>query len=144
MTAYTEEQFSQAKNDWDLERLYNDLTSIKGKNLTRTEKLHLRGLLCGYSPIEIAEILDRDVKGLKVNLCKNLYKYVKIIANREQERVENWRKICQWLEEAGYKARKTSRSQSNSSIPVDAKVHVEKISVDNKKIEIGMKIQITI
>ncbi len=73
-----------------------------------------------------------------------IYKYVKIIANREQERVENWRSICQWLEEAGYKAQKTSQSQSNDSIPVDTKVHVEKISVENNKIEICMNTQIII
>jgi hypothetical protein len=37
VTAQTEEQFIQAENDWDLERLYNDLTAVKGKNLTRIE-----------------------------------------------------------------------------------------------------------
>jgi hypothetical protein len=144
VVAHTEDQFTQAENDWDLERLYNDLTSVKGKNLTRIEKLHLRGLLCGHSPTEIAEILHRDVRGLEVNLCKNLYKYVKTIVNREQERIENWRSICQWLEEAGYKAQKTNQSQSNNSIPVDTKVHIEKISVENNKIEICMNTQIII
>ena len=144
MTVRTEEQFTQAENNWDLERLYNDLTAVKGKNLTRIEKLHLRGLLCGHSPTEIAEILHRDVRGLEVNLCNKLYKYVKTIVNREQERIENWRSICQWLEEAGYKAQKTSQSESNHSIPVDTKVHIEKITVENKKIEIRINTQITI
>jgi hypothetical protein len=37
VTAQTEEQFIQAENDWDLERLYNALTAVKGKNLTRIE-----------------------------------------------------------------------------------------------------------
>lgn len=142
MTAHTEEQFIQAENDWDLERLYNDLTAVKGKNLTRIEKLHLRGLLCGHSPADIAGILHREVRGLEVNLCNKLYKYVKTIVNREQERVENWRSICQWLEEAGYKAQ--NQSQSNDSIPVDTKVHIEKISVENEKIEIRINTEITI
>ncbi len=144
MTAHTEEQFIQAENDWDLERLYNDLTAVKGKNLTRIEKLHLRGLLCGHSPADIAGILHREVRGLEVNLCNKLYKYVKTIVNREQERVENWRSICQWLEEAGYKAQKTNQSQSNDSIPVDTKVHIEKISVENEKIKIRMNTEIAI
>jgi len=113
VTAHTNEQFTQAENDWDLERLYNDLTAVKGKNLSRIEKLHLRGLLCGYSPNDIAEILHRDVRGLEVNLSNKLYKYVKTIVKREQERVENWRSICQWLEEAGYKAQ--TQSQSNDA-----------------------------
>ncbi len=142
MTAHTDDQFTQAENDWDLERLYNDLTAVKGKNLTRIEKLHLRGLLCGYSPTEIAETLHRDVRGLEVNLCNKLYKYVKTIVKREQERVENWRSICQWLEEAGYKAQ--NQSQSNDGIPVETKVHIEKISVENNKIEICMNTQIII
>lgn len=142
MTAHTDEQFTQAEKDWDLERLYNDLTAVKGKNLTRIEKLHLRGLLCGYSPTEIAETLHRDVRGLEVNLCNKLYKYVKTIVKREQERVENWRSICQWLEEAGYKAQ--NQSQSNDGIPVETKVHIEKISVENNKIEICINTQITI
>jgi len=144
VTAHTDEQFTQAENNWDLERLYNDLTVVKGKNITRIEKLHLRGLLCGYSPAEIAGILHRDVRGLEVNLCKNLYKYVKTIVNREQERIENWRSICQWLEEAGYKAQETSQPESNNSIPVDTKVHIEKISVENNKIEISINTKITI
>ena len=49
------EQFKLAENEWDLENLYEDLGSAKGKNLTPMEKSHLRGLLCGFSPAEIAE-----------------------------------------------------------------------------------------
>jgi hypothetical protein len=142
VTAHTDEQFTQAENDWDLERLYNDLTAVKGKELSPIEKLHLRGLLCGYSPTDIAEILHRDVRGLEVNLSNKLYKYVKTIVKREQERVENWRSICQWLEEAGYKAQ--NQSQSNDATPVETKVHIEKISVENNKIEICMNTQIII
>jgi len=54
--ASVEERFAQAANYWDLETLYTDIASAKGKCLTPIEKLHLRGLLCGYSPSEIAEI----------------------------------------------------------------------------------------
>ncbi len=36
--------FTQAANQWDLETLYTDLASAKGKRFTPTEKLHLRGL----------------------------------------------------------------------------------------------------
>jgi hypothetical protein len=68
VTAHTEEQFIQAENDWDLERLYNDLTAVKGKNLTRIEKLHLRGLLCGHSPADIAGILHREVNDFNAGL----------------------------------------------------------------------------
>jgi len=36
MTKHTEEQFLEAEKDWDLERLYNDLSSVKGKRLRKT------------------------------------------------------------------------------------------------------------
>ncbi|EDN68591.1 hypothetical protein BGP_1093 [Beggiatoa sp. PS] len=77
MAKHTQEQFLEAEKDWDLERLYNDLSSAKGRHLTRIEKLHLRGLLCGNSPAEIADMLHIDVRGLEVNLCNKLYQYVK-------------------------------------------------------------------
>jgi len=41
------------------------LASAKGKNLTPIEKRHLRGLLCGCSPSEIAKKLNKSVKGLE-------------------------------------------------------------------------------
>ena len=61
--ARTDEEFSQAAQDWDLETLYADLASAKGKRLTPTEKLHLRGLLCGHSPVEIA------ASEIRVRMC---------------------------------------------------------------------------
>jgi hypothetical protein len=142
VTAHNDDQFTQAEKEWDLERLYNDLTAVKGKELSPIEKLHLRGLLCGYSPGEIAERLHRDARGLEVNLSNKLYKYVKTIVKREQERIKNWRTIYEWLEEAGYKAQ--NQSQSADGIPVDTKVHIEKINVENNKIEICMNTQIII
>ncbi len=60
------ELFSQVAKYWDLETLYKDLASAKGKHLTPVEKLHLRGLLCGYSPSEIAETTGQNFKG-----CRN-------------------------------------------------------------------------
>ncbi|MBD3563405.1 helix-turn-helix domain-containing protein, partial [Planktothrix sp. FACHB-1355] len=63
------EQFTEAANHWDLETLYTDLASAKGKRLTSVEKLHLRGLLCGYSPAEIAQILHKSIKGVESEVC---------------------------------------------------------------------------
>lgn len=57
-----DEQFNYAALQWDLEALYTDLASAKGKRLTPMEKLHLRGLLCGYSPAEIAEKLRKTLR----------------------------------------------------------------------------------
>jgi hypothetical protein len=140
MAKHTQEQFLEAEKDWDLERLYNDLSSAKGKHLTRIEKLHLRGLLCGYSPADIAEMLHIDVRGLEVNLCNKLYQYVKKTVERENERIENWRNISQWLAEKGYRAQHTSHSNN----PVDTTVHIENLSIENNKVEFDMNIQVII
>jgi hypothetical protein len=49
--------FKQATDFWDLERLYADLATVKGEELSETEALHLRGLLCGYNSATIARKL---------------------------------------------------------------------------------------
>ena len=95
--------FFQAVNHWDVETIYIDLASVKGKRLTPIEKKHLRGLLCGYSPTEIAEKLNKSPKGVEVDLCNTLYQYVKGLVGNSNGKVENWRNIAEWLEEAGYK-----------------------------------------
>jgi len=97
------EQFDTTTYFWKLDALYADLAVAKGKSLSKTEKLHLRGLLCGYSPAEIAEKLYKSVRGTESDLCSTIYHYVKILVNKEQQTVENWRNIAEWLENAGYK-----------------------------------------
>ncbi|OAD21258.1 hypothetical protein THIOM_002978, partial [Candidatus Thiomargarita nelsonii] len=146
MMKQTDQLFVQAENQWDLENLYKDLASTKGKNLTPIEKLHLRGLLCGYSPAEIAEKRKKSARGVEVDLCKTLYQYVKTLVDRDNEKVENWRNICEWLEEAGYKCQQAAtQSQLSNPIPVDAKVHIENINIDeNNQIEIGLNIRLAV
>jgi len=95
-----EENFEKAARLWDLERLYVDLTSAKGRKLTPTEKEYLRGLLLGRSPKEIAEALHKDVGGVRVALCA-LYRYVETLTNLSESTV-NSRNFTRILEEAGY------------------------------------------
>jgi len=99
----TEERFAEAENSWDLERLYTDLGKAKGRFLTAKEKLYLRGLLCGYGPAEMAKKCPKSAGGLKVNLSKTLYQYVKVLVNKDHSKLENWTNIREWLEEIGYK-----------------------------------------
>jgi hypothetical protein len=93
MMTHTEKLFAEAEISWDLERLYTDLGKAKGKFLTSKEKLYLRGLLCGYGPAEIAKKCHKSAGGLKVNLSKTLYQYVKVLVNKEHEKIENWTNI---------------------------------------------------
>lgn len=75
--ASIDSDFAEAETLWNLEILYADLASVKGRHLTPVEKLHLRGLLSGYSPADIAKKLHKSIKGVEVELCNTLYQYVK-------------------------------------------------------------------
>jgi len=127
--------FSEAEADWDLKRLYLDLTAVKGKTLSPIEKLHLRGLLCGCSPTDIASTRHKTPRAINVNLCKTVYHYVKILVNRGDEKVDNWRNIREWLEEAGYKIPSTEQSVTTQSIPMEATIHVSNTSIKTLNVE---------
>ena len=73
-----EEEFIEAKKNWDLDKLYIELASYKGKALTPVEKKIIRGLLCGLSPAEIGHIINktRSSSTVRVYLSNGLYKYL--------------------------------------------------------------------
>ncbi|MGB6298353.1 MAG: NB-ARC domain-containing protein [Rivularia sp. (in: cyanobacteria)] len=103
-----EEEFIEAKNNWDLEKLYVDLASAKGKALTPVEKKFLRGLLCGFSPAEIASKVykTRSSSTVRVYLSNGLYKYIEELLSKQASdliKVKNWSRVTQLLEKAGYK-----------------------------------------
>jgi len=140
----TDEQFAQAAQHWDLETLYADLASAKGKRLTPVEKLHLRGLLCGYSPTKIAERLNKNVKGVETDLCATIYKYVKSLVDKSGEKIENWRNITEWLDDAGYQTQSPAKLPVSDGSPGNSVVNITNISCDNNKIKIDVFLQITI
>ncbi len=133
------ELFAEAANNWDLEKLYQDLAEAKRKmaprsrrGLTETEKLYLRGLLCGYSPAEIARQLHPSIKGVEVYVSKTLYQYLKNLSDVPKEKVGNWRNIHDLLEKAGYKNSSSVASKLSSSLPIDALVKIVNMDFDNQ------------
>ncbi len=103
-----EEEFLEAKSNWELEKLYVDLASTKGKALTPVEKKFLRGLLCGCSPAEIASIVyqSRSSSTVRVYLSNGLYKYIEEMLSNQagySVKVKNWSRVTHLLEKAGYK-----------------------------------------
>ncbi|MEZ5671192.1 MAG: hypothetical protein R3E08_01970 [Thiotrichaceae bacterium] len=138
-----DDKFLEAEVEWDLSRLYKDLAIAKGKgkskSLTPIEKLHVRGLLCGYSPIEIADKLHKDPDGLKVDLSNRVYQYVKGVLGKEEENVGNWRNIREWLEEAGYRQPINHTSFTIDSLPIDAAVKITNINRSRVMIEVNMR-----
>lgn len=136
------EQFTEAGNDWDLETLYTDLASAKGKRLTPTEKQHLRGLLCGHSPAEIAEKLNKNPKGIAVDFCNTLYQYVKNLVGKSEEKVENWRRICEWLDDAGYKTQSSPETESGDCLPIKFVIKKANIILDKNQIIVDINLRI--
>ncbi|HIK12186.1 MAG TPA: NACHT domain-containing protein [Oscillatoriaceae cyanobacterium M33_DOE_052] len=115
------EDFAEAAERWDLDRLYADLAAAKEdvgshprQGLTSTEKTHLRGLLCGYSPVEMARILHKTPKGLYADLAKTLYRYIEILTGNP---FSSWNKIVPGLAEAGYRKLSPRRSQDWNLAP---------------------------
>lgn len=139
-----DEQFTEAANHWDLKTLYADLASAKGKRLTPMEKLHLRGLLCGHSPGEIAEKLQKNPKGVETDLCATLYKYVKSLVGKGVEKIENWRNITEWLDESGYKTKSPAKLPIQDALSENNKVNVTNITFENNQIKIGVYLQLTV
>ena len=139
---FTDEQFPQVSSEWDLETLYTDLASAKGRRLTPVEKLHLRGLLAGLSPSEIAEKLSKSAKGVEVDLCSTLYQYVKNLVGKSNGKVDNWRSITEWLEDAGYRKQIPVELQSDDHFSV--KILVKKANVVLEKNQIAIDINLRI
>jgi hypothetical protein len=108
----TPETFTTAASVWKLDLLYAGLSqtkqqvsfsTCKNKGLTETEKLHLRGLLCGHSPAEMASKLYKKAQGVEVELCKTIYRYVEELTRHPRNSIDNWRNVVRWLEDAGYR-----------------------------------------
>jgi DNA-binding CsgD family transcriptional regulator len=107
------EKFAEANECWNLDKLYQDIAVAKQqerrrqcKQLTPTEKACLRGLLSGYSPTEIATELNREPNGLRVELCRGLYRYIETSTDAC---IKGWNNISKLLENAGYKHQQNCR-----------------------------------
>jgi hypothetical protein len=94
------ELFSDAYNNWNVEQLCQDLAEVKGKPLTKIEKTHLRGLLCGLSPREIARQREREIGSIEGDISNTIYHYVKILTDHPI--IDSYQDIIFWLQEEGY------------------------------------------
>jgi hypothetical protein len=119
--------FAEAELTWELARLYKDLATVKGESLQdETEKLYLRGLLCGYSPEQIAGKVYRQPTSLTSYLSRTIYQYVKDLTGHEK--MQNHSQIPNWLE--NYKKPRATRSllksQPEGSVPMEGRYHIER------------------
>ncbi|KAF3887413.1 MULTISPECIES: NB-ARC domain-containing protein [Nostocales] len=135
-----EEEFIEAKNVWELEKLYVDLGLVKGKSLTPVEKKFLRGLLCGFSPAEIANTVyqSRSSSTVRVYLSNGLYKYIEeMLTNQAGHfiKVKNWSRVTQLLEKAGYKKARVPSSPIGSQPEINTKQEIASIDIRSAPIE---------
>ena len=132
---YVEEKFAEAGQDWNLKRLYMDLASAKGRKLTPVEKQYLRGLLCGYSPIEMSEQLCVTNDSVRNYLCRRLYRYIEELLIRQTHdrvKIKDWSWIANLLETAGYKLQPASGdTPSGSDTPSDTPLMSPLVLVDS-------------
>lgn len=105
------ELFQEAQTQWNLERLYADLAIAKQEtaphkqpSLTQMEQELLRGLLCRYSPAEIAAQRFTAPKTVEVSLSNTIYRYVETLTRRDVNTLESWRDVAAWLAAAGYES----------------------------------------
>ncbi len=100
--------FIEVENNWNLAKLYQDIAHAKqkitGKNrdITPLEKVCLRGLIGGYSPNEIAATINREPRGLRVDLSRGLYRYLELLTQRPANSLKDWRNVTSWLMQANY------------------------------------------
>jgi len=117
---------------------------LQGKRLTPVEKLHLRGLLCGCSPTKIADTLGKNSKGVETDLCATIYRYVKSLVDKSGEKIENWRNITEWLDDAGYQTQSPAKLPVSDGSPGNTVVNITNISFDNNQIKVDALLQITV
>ncbi len=147
--------FSEAASQWDLDKIYQILAQAKKQvvagsrpGLTNTEKLYLCGLLCGFSPAEIAKKIHKSPKGVEIYLTRTLYKYVKQIKNiHPEQKIKNWRNIYRYLEGLGCK-NTIDEHFENNNFPDDIQIKIintkiEQQNFHNNTIQITINIQLT-
>lgn len=132
------QQFVEAQNTFDLDRLYVDLTVVKGKSLTANEKVYLRGLLCDYSPAAMADKLNKAKNTVTVDLSNTIYQYLKILLNMGNCKINHWRNVSGWLKAAGYE-KPFEEVKMITTLPAQATVNIETIKKDQILIEVNIR-----
>lgn len=105
----------------------------------------MRGLLCGYTPTEIARNLVKSPKGVEVYLCKTLYKYFKKITNVSDSSEQNTghrHSIPHWSETEGYRLRSFSQSPSTAEKDLEHLIKLNVMSYSQNSGTIDIKISI--
>jgi hypothetical protein len=80
--------------------------------------------------------------GVETDLCATLYKYVKSLVSKSTDKMENWRNIAEWLEDAGYKTQSSAKFPVKDLLPEKSIVNISNISIEKNQIVIVFKVEI--
>ena len=108
-------EFSEAHNNWEVERLFHDLEAF-GESLSPTAERFLLGILCGNRPIDIAENLNKSSDIIQQTLLKEIYPAIENLVNSESK--INWRSAPQLLEKE-YRKKPQSSPPTSTDIQID-------------------------
>ncbi|MGB3207273.1 MAG: DUF1822 family protein [Crinalium sp.] len=64
---------------WDLDKLITKIESVRSRKLTDFQRQCLEGTLAGYSPADIAPILNTDARTVRNTLAEQINPYIKEI-----------------------------------------------------------------
>ncbi len=119
-----EEEFSEAYQNWEINRLYLDLADAGGKPLSPNAKIFLRGVLCANSPNEIAKKLNYQSKNLsdtvRQTLSKEVYPAIENLVNSGNK--INWRKTS---ENSVSQLLKDYRKKTENSPPTPTEIKID-------------------
>jgi hypothetical protein len=105
LPAYSD--FVQAAEDWDLVSLMDDLKSVHQRKLTDREQKILRGLLCDYSPEEIARLGYGNSNSRPIaSDISRIYDYIELLVEvrtHEPQKITSQNVLRRVLKEIGYR-----------------------------------------
>jgi hypothetical protein len=79
---------------------------------------------------------------VETDLCATVYKYVKSLVDKSNGKVENWRNISEWLEEAGYKSISSIKVQGLELLPEKSIVNITNIHIEQNQLVIAFNLRI--
>ncbi|MBD1904932.1 hypothetical protein NDI37_08800 [Funiculus sociatus GB2-A5] len=125
-----DELIKQAEDEWYTDRLKADLAEYKREYKASNRKLELSpkeykclcGLLCNYSPVEIATKLNNTKQSLREELSQGLYRYIKmLIEHKKGLSVEiQWFSIARHFDDLEYKKKPVEKFKWTLKINLEA------------------------
>lgn len=64
--------------------------------------------------------------------------------DKSGEKIENWRNITEWLDDAGYQTQSPAKLPVSDGSPGNTVVNITNISFDNNQIKVDALLQITV